>query len=46
LDFHGTEFDAPAYVRAWWWGFKAHVLPVCGLEVFKVVAVHGVILVY
>jgi len=46
LDFHGTEFDTPAYVGTWGWGFEAHVLPVRGLEVFEMVVVYGVVLVY
>lgn len=37
LDFHGSEFDPPAYVIVWWWRLEADVLPVCGLEVFEMV---------
>jgi len=46
LDFHGSEFDAPANVASWRRWFEAHVLPVCGLEVFKVVGINEVVLVY
>ena len=45
LDLHGTEFDAPADVGAWWGWFKTHVLPICRLEVFEMVAVYRVILI-
>jgi len=37
LDLHGPEFDAPTDVvigRGW---LEAHVLPICGLEIFEMV---------
>lgn len=38
LDFHGPEFNAPAdVVLLRRWGLEAHMLPVSGLEVLKVV---------
>ncbi len=42
LDLHAAEFDAPAYVGVRWGRFESHVLPVGGLEVFKMVCAFGV----
>ena len=36
-DFHAAELDAPAYNRVRCWRFETHVLPISGLDVFKVV---------
>ena len=45
LDLHRPEFDTPANIGARWGRFKTHVLPVCGLEVFKMVIVYSVVLI-
>ena len=46
LDFHGPEFDSPANIRARGRGFESHVLPIRRLQVFKVIIVYFVILIY
>src|SRR5271156_2750530 len=45
LDFHGSEFNAPAYVGTRWRWLETHVLPICTLQVFEMVRVDSVILV-
>ncbi len=37
LDFHWAKFNPPASVFVVWWRLEAHVLPVGGLQIFKVV---------
>lgn len=38
LNLHWSELDTPADLRANWRGFEAHMLPVGGLKVFKMVS--------
>lgn len=42
LDLHGPELDTPADIIVGRWGLEAHVLPVCALNVLKMVCLSQV----